>query len=169
MVAADLGAIALRQTQQAERRKQREQPDHYADDAELSGSSDRSGFRRFLLQRVVIASAIAGTTPDRCGAWAAGPINGRRVRNGTVSRLRRCVRSRPSCAETGPSGDGSSASQKSRKAGSSHVLSPIAIRRPDSKSSRCSRSRSCRASGITTGVMARSRSMISRASSSRPR
>ena len=60
MVAADLGAIALRQTQQVERRKQREQPDHYADDTELSVSSDRSGFRRFLLQTVVIASVLRG-------------------------------------------------------------------------------------------------------------
>ena len=49
-----------------------------------------------------------------------------------------------------------------------HVASPAARRRPDSNSSRCSAFRKKLRSGITTGLMARSRPTISRASSSRP-
>jgi hypothetical protein len=48
------------------------------------------------------------------------------------------------------------------------LTSPIASRKPDNKSSRCSGFRRWLTSGITTGVMVRSRAMTSRASSSRP-
>ena len=53
-------------------------------------------------------------------------------------------------------------------AGQAHASSPAARRRPDRYSSRCSSFRRLLASGITTEVMPRSRSTISRASSSRP-
>jgi len=49
-----------------------------------------------------------------------------------------------------------------------HVASPTAMRRLERYSSRCSAFRRTLASGITTEVMARSRSTTSRASSSRP-
>ena len=49
-----------------------------------------------------------------------------------------------------------------------HAVSPAANRKPDSKSSRCSGLRYGITLGTTTGVIARSRLTISRASSSRP-
>src|SRR5262245_27380397 len=49
-----------------------------------------------------------------------------------------------------------------------HSVSPAARRRPDSHNSRCSVFRRKLRSEITTGVIARSRATISRASSSRP-
>src|SRR5262249_5178072 len=52
--------------------------------------------------------------------------------------------------------------------GLAHFSSPAARRRPDSQSSRCSAFRRKLRSDTTTGVIARSRVTISRASSSRP-
>jgi hypothetical protein len=57
---------------------------------------------------------------------------------------------------------------RGKTAGLAHAASPTAKRRPDKKSSRCSGSRRKLASGTTTGEMARSRSTIAFASSSRP-
>ena len=57
---------------------------------------------------------------------------------------------------------------KKKAAGLAHAASPAAKRRPDRKSSRCSAFRRSMMLGITRGVMARSRSTTSRASSSRP-
>jgi hypothetical protein len=52
-------------------------------------------------------------------------------------------------------------------AGLARAVSPAARRRPDRNSSRCSGLRNCEPLGTTTGVIARSRSTISRASSIR--
>jgi hypothetical protein len=53
-------------------------------------------------------------------------------------------------------------------AGLAHVVSPAANRSPSRKSLRCSGLRQCMALGITTGVTAWSRLIVSLASSSRP-
>src|SRR6266849_6227789 len=52
--------------------------------------------------------------------------------------------------------------------GLAHSTSPAARRRPDRKSSRSAGLRKSKLLGMTWGVMARSRAMIARASSSRP-